>query len=389
MTSKLTCLLLLMLLQACAAHVKKPVSVEAHASAVSLQGIDASAELFGDRPVIPSTDQLLALSEQQQAEFIAFLNSPLTQSVPMYQRVADYLVNITSAFNYQGETLTAASALQARSGNCLSLALLTTALADMANVKIGYQLLDDLPVYEYYGSIIEKGVHVRSLLYGPQSTADAENASRHTILKVDYFPSGNRRLVANLARNSFIAMYYTNHAAEALISADLDTAYWYVRESLEFAPANAEAINMLAVLHKRKGNVAVAEQLYRYGIAHADNKLSILKNYKVLLENANRHEEAAAIGLQLAALDDPSPFNWLQQARYAYEAGDFSAAIGYYNRALKLAPYLHQAYVGIAISLHELGDDEAARRSLQQALAIVYKPSTKVRYEAKLAALSH
>jgi tetratricopeptide (TPR) repeat protein len=227
------------------------------------------------------------------------------------------------------------------------------------------------------------------LLYGPVSTAESGNASNHVWVQVDYFPTIGRRLIANLERNNFLAMYYRNYAAEALIKADLNTAYWYVRESLVLAPDNADAINMLAVVHKRKGNLDIAEQLYRYGIAHAEEKLSLLKNYKVMLEAGNRLEEAAAIEQQLADLDDPSPFNWLRLARISYEAGDFQAAVRYYNHALKLAPYMHEAYLGVALSLHGLGDDSAARRSLEQALAIVYQSSTKVRYQAKLAALSH
>jgi tetratricopeptide (TPR) repeat protein len=347
---------------------------------------------FGQRPNIPQPAEILALTEQQQAAFRAYLNNPHYQHEPMHQRVFNYLERLTDGFNYQGDTLTAADALASNSGNCLSLALMTTALAELAGVRISYQLLDDVPVFEFHGTVVEKGYHVRSILHDPILTDNVNEtvtpAERDRFaLQVDYFPTEQQRFVANLTHDSFIAMYYRNLAADALSATIYSTAYWYLRESLQYAENNSQAINMLAVISRRTGDTQRAEELYRFGLAHADDKLTLLKNYRVLLSALNRAEEAERLQRQLNKLADTSPFHWLQLARESYDAGEYADAIHYYRRALALAPYMHEAYLGVAQAQYESGNNEAAVSSLQKALDNVFRPSTRKLYKAKLYAL--
>lgn len=362
--------------------------------APSTRVIEASTLVFpdgdryGQRPPIPQPADFLALTVDQQSAFLRYFNDPYYAHIPAHQRVFSYLEGFTSGFNYQGDTLSASEAFAINGGNCLSLALMTTALADLAGVRIGYQLLDDVPVYEVQGTVVEKGFHVRSLLYDPKMLGTTSHGFMQAGLKVDYFVSGQERFVANLARESFIAMYYRNIAASAITVNDYSKAYWYLRESLLYTKDDSQAINMLAVVSRRTGDLARAESLYRYGLEHSEEKLTLLKNYRLLLLSQQRLAEAELLQQQLDQMPDPSPFHWFQLAKEAFDAGEYRDAIRYYRRALDLAPYMHEAYVGVAQAQHEIGNNSEAVASLQKALDNVFRPGTRKLYKAKLHAIT-
>lgn len=344
---------------------------------------------FGSRPDIPTPEEIHRLSPQQRADLLEYLESPVHRTTPLHRRVYGYLERMTRDFHYQGETFMAADALAFGRGNCLSLAILTTALAKVAGVEIGYQLAVDEPVFEFNGQIVKKGVHLRSALFEPDPKLDeGEFVLFRSSITIDYFPTGGGRFIRNLSEAGYLAMYYRNIAADAITDEDYRTAYWYALESLEFAPDHAAGLNMLAVIHGRVGDEKKAEAIYLHGLEKADEKLSLMKNYRGLLLRAGRLEEARRIERQLARMDDPSPFHWFQLARSAYHDGEYALAIDYYRRALELAPYLHKGHLGLARAYYEAGRLESARAALQKALDNAYRTSTRSLYEAKLNQLS-
>lgn len=345
-------------------------------------------KLFGKSPKIIGKDEMFQLSGDQQRKFLDYFNDPNNQKIAPHWRVYNYLQRIVSEFNYQGNTYTAEESIRNSSGNCLSLAIITTALARLADIKTGYQLIDDVPVFERSGQVVFKGVHVRSLLYNSKNDSAKKNEFNRSILMVDYFPSGNERFIKYISDPEFIAMYYRNKAAESIAARDYATAYWLTRKSLEFEPDNGQAINMMAIVHRQAKDEAVAEQIYKYGIDRAEDKLSLLKNYRVLLLDQGRTDEAERISMEIEKYRDPSPFTVLQMANAAYNDGDYSTAITYYHKAIDLAPYLHEGFFGLAKTYYKLGSLDAAKHNMQEAVNRAIKSSTRSLYQAKLAALS-
>ncbi len=131
-------------------------------------------------------------------------------------------------------------------------------------------------------------------------------------------------------------MYYNNQASEAIAREDYNTAFWLLQETLELTPDDAGAINSMAVVHRRAGDLEKAEEIFEYGITHLDDKISLLRNYRVLLEQQGQHDEVARINLKLAQLDDPSPFDWLHAGHGAYSEGNFREAALFYRKAAKM-----------------------------------------------------
>jgi tetratricopeptide (TPR) repeat protein len=347
-----------------------------------------SGDNFGQRPSIQTPEDIHRLTEKQQTEFLAYLNKPRFANTEKNEALFEYLQDKVEGYQYEGVTLSASDALSLNGGNCMTLAILTSALAQIAGIEIDYELMDDIPLYEINDRTILKGVHIRTILYNKTLNTE-ENLllfSRPGI-KIDYFPTNRQRFIANLDENDYLTMYYDNVAVEALMANDLNRAYWYSMEALRYSPGSSSTINMLAILNRRQGDTEKAEQLYVYGIEHAEEKLTLLKNYHNLLTNLGRTEDAVSIEKRLQTLDDPSPFHWIQIARSAYESGEYQQAINYFNKAISLAPYLHEAQLGIAQSLYKTGELQGAKKALVAAIEKAQKRSTVSLYEAKLASL--
>ena len=196
---------------------------------------------FGEPQDVIRVEDIYRLSPAQEADFLQYFNQPVMRNIPAHERVWLYLQEITMDFGYQGETFTAEEALRRASGNCLSLAVLTTALAKLAGVETGYQLVDSTPVFESYGSVVFKAQHVRTKLLEPVSPqAGVFLLSRRGLL-VDYFPQSNDRYVSNISEAEYNAMFYNNLAGEAIADEDYNRAFWLLQKSLELVPDNPVA----------------------------------------------------------------------------------------------------------------------------------------------------
>jgi Tfp pilus assembly protein PilF len=347
------------------------------------------SDRFGNAPKIADPHDIFRLTAEQRRAFLNYFDAPLRARIPANQRVYDYLETVTTDFNFRGDTLTAAVTLERGAGNCLSLAILTTALADLVDVEIDYQLMDSAPVFESQGQVIYKGVHARSILYDRAwKPEDDMFVVRRKGIRVDYFPSGTERFIGNLSRDEFIAMYYSNLAADSLSLDDYSSAFWLLNQSLAYAPGNDAAINMMAVVYRRAGDPQKAEEIYRYGIEHLADKVTLLRNYRILLNDQGRFAEADEVATQLERLGEPNPFDWIHAAQQAHSEGQYTEAISLYKKAVAIAPYLHESYFGMARSHYELGNRERAETELAQALERADRASTRSLYEAKLAALT-
>ena len=305
----------------------------------------------------------------------------------MHERVATYLNRITANFAYDEKTQPASVSLEAGSGNCMSLAVLTTALARAADVDIGYQLVNSSPVFQWQGDLVLKGQHLRSVLFRPELENNNYTFFRNGI-RVDYFPGPGERYVRKVAEPEYLSMYYNNLAADALGLGDYNRSWWLLQESIRHLPNNVDALNVFALLYRRSGDTAHAERLYKASINAHPEAVVLLRNYRALLRSQNRLSEAEEITHTLASLEGVHPVDWLQAGSVAFRNSDYSEAIRYFKKAVELAPYLHEAYLGLAQAYHAINDTRETRKQLELALANANKADTRALYEAKLSSLT-
>jgi len=349
----------------------------------------------GKRPGIISADEIYRLSEDQQKDFLRYYHHKDNEEVPTNERIVHYLSKKTNTFVYNPATRTANEVFQFTGGNCLSLANATTALSRLVNIRVSYQYMEDLPIYEKLDKIIFRGAHVRSVLTLPATAVNSQNGSATKTLNpnpsrvvVDYFPTGKSRYISKISEPEFTAMYYRNLAADAMAEKDYSSSYWLIEESLRHAPDHPDALNMLAILYRRGGDDSGAEQIYRYGLNKSNDKLSLLKNYRTLLSSQGRVNEAEKITLQIAKHEDADPFEWWSLAEGAYGEKNYSDALEYYKKSVEIAPYLHEGYFGMAKTYYQLGHLDSAEHAMASAVENASRAKFRNLYEIKLEVLS-
>ncbi|MEW6982150.1 tetratricopeptide repeat protein [Colwelliaceae bacterium 6471] len=335
-------------------------------------------------------EDIFALSEPQKMEFIENYNKRLSNGVLPHDAIYEYIQGRLSNFTYYGETYVAEKAMRLHKGNCMSLAILTTALAKLANVEFDYREVSTIPVFEKQNNLLLSSSHVQTLLYDPTFEQEENTVyfSRPSIL-IDYFPDDNNHAGRIFSIASFLGMYYKNIASDALVDNDLDKAFAYANKAYEIDPDSAETVNLLAVLHRRKGDLSTAEAIYKAGLSRGHNNLALLSNYIVLLKSQQRMQEAEALSLQLDNLDDPNPYSWLEQAYLAQDKKDYAKAKHFFNKVLDRAPYVSQAYQGLYQIYLEEDKPYLAKRMLQQALEWTYEIEERKLYKYKLYSLNN
>ena len=358
-----------------------------------LQFPQTSEHLFGavasQSPAkFPTTADFYRLTPEQQQYFLDFFNAPAQQNLLPHQRIFRYLEHNLVNFNYEGKNTLASETMANMSGNCISLALLVTALAQLVDVEVGYRASYAEPVSDFSANIVLSSAHVRSYLFEKRAEEPKDMILwQRAAITVDYFPGRLDRLGSMLKNNHFEAMIYNNLAADAFLAGDLDGAYWLSRQALNRDPSYSPSINLIAILYRHKGDVLASQQWYEFGMRHTNQPVTLASNYLVLAEQMNDQLLIQRLKKRLQVIDEENPYVWFYLAYQAERDNDATHAVYYYEKLLQKAPYLHQANLALAKLQFQLGKPELARRALHEALQYSYDPANRQMYQAKLQAL--
>lgn len=284
-------------------------------------------------------------------------------------------------------TQTAAQTFEARSGNCISLVILTAAFAKHLGVPVYYQSVIGQSTWSRSAGIAFYSGHV-NLKVG--SREDNTPVGRgFDGLTIDFLAPGTAAKFSSrpVSEQSLVAMYMNNRAAEALVRGDIDTAYAWARAAIDADPAYLVAPNTLGVIYLRHGNAWEAERAFRYVLTRAPADANALTNLAHLYTRLGRSQEAADLRRRLAALEPYPPFYFLDQGQAALQRGDVASALELFERELQRLPYNDEVHFALARAESLLGDSRGARKHL--ALAEKYSTTRKRRdiYSAKLTRL--
>jgi len=240
--------------------------------------------LFKTVPVI-APEAVLYLDDKQRDKFFRFLNDPNFLATPRHERVATYIGLILDQFTFSDKTLTTQQSLSTKSGNCLSLTLLTTAYANLAGVKVTYQLLDRNPIYNIdNNNLLVTSDHLRAVLHSSvnQNEDGFWSTSR---IRIDYFQTDGLSYVDNIDTGFQLSLFYSNLAVEKLSRRELDSAFSYAEKALSIHKSNSSALNTIGIVHRKRGDLAKAEEIFLHGAKHFDKAPTFLRNYTAVAYN--------------------------------------------------------------------------------------------------------
>ena len=366
-------------LSACSSGLKT-VSID-HAGSIELGLPDFNDGLFETKPVISEAD-ISSLTPEQEAHFLNFFNqAKFSKSLPN-ERVASYMGIILDQFTFSDETLTAKQAMESKSGNCLSLTILTGAFAKLADVKVGYQLLDKNPVFTIEDDLLVTSDHLRAVLIS-ESATDQPFPTK-SFIRIDYFNTDGYSYVDNINPGFQLSLFYSNVAVEHLRSGDISSAFAYAKHALSIYPLNPSALNTIGISHRYREDLVKAEEIYLYGAKNYDKSPTFLRNYLSLLINQRGDIDWDTLERNALSLDQSNPWTWVQAGNVAYSQAEFARASDFYNKALNLEPSLHQLYFLASRANHAAGNMSEAYSLMSNAMSIAKDESSGKRYKAKL-----
>lgn len=338
-------------------------------------------QIFAPVQAVPDIAELSQLTVAQQQDFLSYFHDPLYAGQKPEYRLYSYMQNVLAAFQFSSSTTSASEVMRSGSANCVSLALLTKALADLAGIDLRFRATYREPVIDIRGDLLLQATHVRSYL-----NADPDSNTLGQ-LYIDYFRGPLSYQGDFLSDTRFKATVYNNLAAEALLRGEYDQAYALVQTSLLQDDQFIPAINLMAVLLRRQQQPELAQQWYQYGLAVAPQHLALLHNYQVLAMQLGDQSLIQQLELQLARADSDDPFELYIQAVQAEQAGREALAISFYQRLQKKVPYLLQANQALVRHYLKHQQYQAARKLLESALEYSYEPEKRSLLQHKLTML--
>lgn len=351
--------------------------------------IPINRQLFPNKEMANTQEDVFSLTLSQQKAFLLAIKQKQGQGFKLNEALEAVISTKLASFTYYGETYDAETTMRLNKGNCMSLAMLTTAYAKLLGLNYSYREVNTIPIFEKENNIILSSSHVQTIIYDADFIEDDDTFYlQKPGIAIDYFPSKNNRVGKPFDEPTFISMYYRNLAADALVDNDLAQAFLLAEKAHTYNKQNIEAINLLAVIHRRAGDDVGAEKIYQAGLQIEQSNLALISNYIMLLRKQHRFDEVEIYQEKLDELDDPNPYHWLEQAYTAKKKNKIIAATHYFQKAIERAPYLNQAYLGLYHIYREKGYFTKAKIMLKKALEWTYEIEQRKQYKHKLYSLA-
>lgn len=355
-------------------------------------GAPPPSQLFVDRAFAPPAQpvrpaEALALSPAMQQ----FAEGPMASEIRQ-KGLRDGLIEALYTRNKlrldydASRTRSAAEAFEARSGNCLSLVLMTAAFARHLQLPVRFNSVYQEETWTRSAGLYFVSGHVNVSLSRPLATAGRTIFGEPELLTIDFLPPeqtrGQRSRVID--EHTILAMYANNRAAEALTVGRIDEAYWWSRAAIDTDPKWLSAYNTLAILYRRKGLGDAAEAALRHVLAREPLNQQALSNLVLVLSDAGRQAEAQAAADQLAQIQPVPPYKFFDQGIEAMRRGDYAAAKALFRQEIARAAYVPEFHFWLALANFGLGDVSASRRAITLAMENSTTSKDRQLYAAKL-----
>ena len=290
---------------------------------------------------------------------------------------------------YQGDANTNANnTFHARAANCLSMSIMTYALADEAGFDVAFQ---EIMIPEYWtrreGFSLING-HINLKLIAPsEPNVFVMNPRSY---QVDFDPQPTRRNLPKriVNKKAVISMFYNNKGADAFLNKDFTTAYAYFREAVLVKPQFHSAWINLGILYRLNGYFSQAEEAYQHALILNPDSLTALENLAHLYNHTNREEQADEILVDVAKKRGNNPFYHVSLGEQKLEQRHWDEALAHFRKALALDRSKHQVYFGLARVYFEIGELQKSQRYLKLAKHKAGNRQDEDRYQNKIAFLS-
>lgn len=328
------------------------------ASADELAQIESEAEIFAlPDDAVQSLRGKLALYDSTQERSYALLNFIFKEN----KGAMEYI---------NGETLTAAQALQRGQANCISLTILAYSLAKSVGFETEFR---DVKIPEYWitrnGESFLNGhvnLHVQAL-YPEEKSSVAYSAGSSYVIDFERGAGLGRLPFRVIQQNDIVALFYNNKAAETMEKGDYKKAKLYLNAAGRAQPSLPDTWNNLAVWYKRQGQLALAEQAYLQSLQLAPNHSNTMANLAILYTQLGRQDEALQLERKVERNRQLNPYYFLMLGNEAVAQQQFAEAQKYYQHSLLLNDQIAETHFSLAKVFLQQGRYSLAANHLNKA----------------------
>ena len=288
-------------------------------------------------------------------------------------------------------TRTASEAFEARAGNCLSLLLMTAALAQEMGLDVRFQQVNVGANWRRLGGLYVSTLHVNMVLSpGFVGNAGWRPLAGERQLVVDFLPPADLPPEATrpIALNTVLAMFLNNRAAEFMVDGRDDDAYAAVRQALALDAALVPGYNTLGILYSRRHLDQAAARAFERAWALAPDNLSVMANLAAAWRRTGELTRADALARQLERFEPEPPYAYFDRAMLAWRAGRWAEAREHLAREVNRAPDVAEFRYWLAVVMRRQGEDEAWGPPPVLAPGDSMRPHARGLYTAKLERLS-
>ena len=336
------------------------------------------------RPV--DAGEVFALSEPMQRYLEQELARDVRRKGPRAALVDALYAPGRLRLDYDAQrTRNAAEAFEARSGNCLSLVIMSAALARQLGLPVQFHSVHSDAGWGRSGDLLVSSGHVNLVLRHPSGDARTRFDVVEAML-IDFEPPrpGEKQYSRSISESTVLAMYMNNRAAESLAAGEVDEAYWFARAAIESEPTFLAAHNTLAVVYLRHGQPQRAERVLQRLLAAEPANTAALANLARLYEKQGRTPEAAAVQQRLARIEPVPPYHYFQLGLEAMQRRDYAQAKAMFEKEIDRAAYHHEFHFGLALANYGLGNVKEAQRQLGLAMKASTRDAERQLYAGKL-----
>jgi len=340
---------------------------------------------------LETEDEIFALDDRVKS----FLKAKLSRNDSARDKVHTLVSSIFDHSDlhllYENSANTiAVDTFQNKAANCLSLSILTYAMAEYAGLDVTFQEVFIPEFWTMRNGFSLRNGHINLVIY-PQ-----EKVHREVVygpkkgVEVDFDRTIRKKKLPKkqIGKKRVVAMFYNNKGADALVNGDMVRAYAYFRQAVLLEPNFGAAWVNLGIIYRRGGYLPLAEQSYQQALVINDDDTTAMENLAYVYELSERGVKAQQIRNILKRKRLSNPNYHFILGEQAYFRDDWHQAIGHYRAAIRLDKRKHEFYFAVSKAYYQLGDINRSQDYLKRAKKIAKEDSIEARYQGKLNMLS-
>ncbi len=314
-------------------------------------------------PPMPSAAQVLAVPEavlaRLEVEVIKAKRSPQAR----LRRLVEFMLDAEGlGLVYDNSrTRTVTEAILEGKANCLSFTLAFMELSRRAGFHTRMMESEQALTWALEDRTLFVAGHVSAYV----------RFGRHRF-EVNFDPNAPllRRDQHTVSDDRAMAHYYNNRAAELMAQGERAAAQEHFDEALKLDATMVSTLNNQGVLLMRAGDLAAAEVVYAQALAEDSDNLSVMANLINLYRLQGRLAKAEELEQQLEQSRAKDPLHHFLIGVFAERSGDYTAALGHFQTAVKLdrrEALFEQALARVHLAL---GNNDDAQRHQKRALRL-------------------